>query len=469
MTGRAQEERNDDEHGTVSGGSSPLGRVQSSLRWLIRGERNVTGTLDGLTASIVRLEQQAERHEQRLAAQQAELTGVRADLDAKLGELSELRRADAWAVAEPPASGGVNVIGYLQRQLGIGDVARRLVSILRHHDVPTSAIAFGASTSPTFPSDFAISQRLAYDTTIAVVAADQLDMLRRTHPEAFAASQRMIGYCFWELETITQQMQVGLELIDEVWTGSRFIHDAFASLGSIRVHHVPIPVAEPQTSGRDRSTFPALADVGDEPVFGVVFDHFSVMERKNPLGAIQAFVRAFAPGEGPRLVIKTLNGDLCSEQHEALLAAIGDRDDIVVWDEHLAHDDHMALISSFDALVSLHRSEGLGLHLAEAMWLGVPVVATRYSGNLDFMDDECALLVDHEMIPVRDGRGIYPSGAVWADPDIEVAAAALRRLADSESTRRQVGAAGRERMIAQSDVGAAVDQITRLVAATLPE
>jgi glycosyltransferase involved in cell wall biosynthesis len=174
----------------------------------------------------------------------------------------------------------------------------------------------------------------------------------------------------------------------------------------------------------------------------VVLDHFSVTERKNPIGAIEAFCRAFRPDEGPVLVIKSMNGERRWPQHQQVRAAAEGRSDVIVWDEHLSRADHMAFIESIDALVSLHRSEGLGLHLAEAMWLGTPTIATRYSGNLDFMDDGCSLLVDHRLIPVDGGEGVYPPAATWADPDLDQAAAAMRRLVEDPSLVASLRAAG---------------------------
>ena len=195
-----------------------------------------------------------------------------------------------------------------------------------------------------------------------------------------------------------------------------------------------------------------LAALGDRFVFTVVFDHFSVTERKNPVGVIEAFRRAFAPGEGPVLVVKSMNAWRRWPQHQHVAAAAAGRDDIVLWDEHLDRADHMAFIACADALVSLHRSEGLGLHLAEAMWLDTPVIATRYSGNLDFMDDECALLVDAELVPVVRGEGVYPPEARWADPDLGQAAAAMRALVDDPSRAASLAAAGRARMEAQASL-----------------
>ncbi len=99
----------------------------------------------------------------------------------------------------------------------------------------------------------------------------------------------------------------------------------------------------------------------------------------------------------------------------------------------------MALVAAADCMVSLHRSEGLGLHLAEAMWLGTPVIATRYSGNLDFMNDDNSLLIDFDLVNVEHGEGVYPSSAKWAAPDLDQAAAAMRRIASDAALRHAIG------------------------------
>jgi glycosyltransferase involved in cell wall biosynthesis len=248
-----------------------------------------------------------------------------------------------------------------------------------------------------------------------------------------------------------------------VWAGSRFVADAFAAVTTKPVHHVPITIPEPVCAARDRASFVPLADLGDRFVFLVVFDHLSVTERKNPVGAIEAFCRAFAPGEGPVLVVKSMNGSARWPQHQHVLYAAGDRPDIRVWDEHLDRRDQMALVRSADCLVSLHRSEGLGLHLAEAMWLGVPTIATRYSGNIDFMDDDCALMVDAGRTPVVGGQGVYPSTAVWADPDLAQAADHMRRLVADTELQQRLAAAGRARMLAQPSQEATGRLIARVL------
>jgi len=229
------------------------------------------------------------------------------------------------------------------------------------------------------------------------------------------------------------------------------------------VRHVPIPVAEPRPSPRLRADFAILADLGDRPVFVTVLDHLSVTERKNPVGTINAFRQAFEPGEGPVLIVKTMNGHQRWSRHQRLLAAADGRDDIRVWDETLTRDDQMALVAAVDCMVSLHRSEGLGLHLAEAMWLGTPTIATRYSGNLDFMNDDNSLLVDATLVNVERGEGVYPPSAQWAEPDVEQAVAAMRSIVSDAALRSRLASAGRQAMARQPSLADTGRLVGRLV------
>lgn len=369
----------------------------------------------------------------------------------------------SWPIATPLAEGGVNVVGYLDKQLSLGDSGRRIASLLAEGTVPTSPIAFGASPSPPVDPPFDTTGTIEYRNTIAVVAADQMPVLHDWHPEIFSASQRMIGYCFWELSRLSDAGARGVELLDEVWVATRFIQSVFERLGTAPVHRVPLPVAEPEPSARERDSFPPLADIGDRTVFGVTFDYFSVLERKNPLAAVDAFTRAFGDGEGAVLVVKTLNAETHPADHGRLVDRIGARGDIVIWDEHLSTADQFAFLSHLDVLVSLHRGEGLGVHLAEAMWLGVPCIATGYSGNLDFMDNTCSRLVGHELIDVEHGGTIYPAGTQWADPDTDDAADAMRALASDDALRTRIGRAARQRMDAQPTAADMVATARRLL------
>jgi hypothetical protein len=367
-----------------------------------------------------------------------------------------------FQVAPSLRSDGFNLVGYLRHDLGLGDVARRIAASAAAANVPVSLLAHTRTGSPLAESPVPVADHFEFATTLAVVNADQFGMLLDDHPE-LAASSTTIGYWFWELEHVPRSMRDAFAMVDEVWVGSRFVAEAIGADAPRPVRHVPIPVQCPVPSARGRASFERLAPFADRFVFVVVFDHFSVTARKNPIGAIDAFCRAFQPDEGPLLVVKSMNGARRWPQHQQVVARAEGRPDIVIWDEHLDRDDHLALIASADALVSLHRSEGLGLHLAEAMWLGTPCIATRYSGNLDFMDDDCAALIDASMIAVTDGEGVYPASAHWADPDIEQAAAAMRRMVDDPAWRARLVEGGRAKMEAQPSLADTGRRIAELL------
>jgi glycosyltransferase involved in cell wall biosynthesis len=371
--------------------------------------------------------------------------------------------APSWPTRRPLGD-GVNVVGYLGKQLALGDIGRLMARSLTERGVSASALSFTGAPSPPVDPPFPTDDVIGHRTTLAVIAADQLPVLHEWHPELFAVTDRMIAYCFWEMSQLSEAGVRGLDLVDEVWVATDFVRDAFERAAKVPVRRVPLPIAEPIPSDRPRASFEPLSDAGDRTVLGVTFDHFSVLERKNPLAAIDAFTQAFGDNEGPLLVVKTLNADLHPEAHARLLERAAGRHDVRVWDAHLSRADQFAFLSNLDVLVSLHRGEGFGAHLAEAMWFGVPCIATRYSGNLDFMDDTCARLVEYSMIDVTDGGTIYPNGTQWADPDLDDAAAALRELVDDDERRRSLGNSARAKMASRPGEADMVDTMRTLLA-----
>jgi glycosyltransferase involved in cell wall biosynthesis len=331
----------------------------------------------------------------------------------------------------------------------LGDFTRRIHSALTAAAVPTAALHYHRTASPTAADVPELTTELLYDTNLITVHADQMSHLAADHGQVVFDDRRSIGFWFWELSHLPPRIVANVAMVDEVWAASGFIADAFREVTDKPVHVVHVPVPEPVTSDRSRAEL-GLPD--DRFAFLVTLDHLSITDRKNPLGAIHAFVRAFpaASDGGPVLLVKTLNGTQRWSEHEQLQLAAAKRPDIMVIDQHLSRADQMALIAHSDCLVSLHRSEGLGLHLMEAMWLGVPVIATRYSGNLEFMHDHNSALVDAELVAVTDRQGYYPTEAVWADADLEQAAETMRRMVDDQQFRLGLATAGRNSMMEQS-------------------
>ena len=189
---------------------------------------------------------------------------------------------------------------------------------------------------------------------------------------------------------------------------------------------IPHPAHAPERSDD------AIREISDPDrfTFLFVFDQFSVMERKNPTGVIEAFKKAFPEPGKAQLIIKSINGDKRIEAQEKLRYASHDRSDIILVERYLSREELDGLMWNCDCYVSLHRSEGFGQTLAETMAIGKPVIATGYSGNLGFMTPDNSYLVDHTMTSVPPGSDPYPPTSSWADPDIDQAAAYMREVFD---------------------------------------
>lgn len=357
--------------------------------------------------------------------------------------------------AEQEPQHGVNVVGYHHVASGLGEIARELHRSLAAAGVACAAIDIEQSDSPKLRASRPVPSTL-YDTTIVVGAALQTPTIINDLPQVAAAHNRLIGYWFWELATVPHAHRQAIDLVDEIWTPTEFVRSAYAdSVDEVTkpVRFLPTAIPQPTVDDADVARWrKELTGGPDETLFVVSFDLFSVVERKNPFGAIDAFKQAFDDGRrNVRLVIKTMNGELRPEDLQWIRDETIDDTRITIIDRYVSSAELDALIAAADVYVSLHRSEGLGLHLATAMWVGTPVIATGWSGNLDIMDAESAALVDARLIPVANGRGAYPEGAMWADPDIDQAAEWMRRLATERILRSQFIEAARERMRAQPD------------------
>lgn len=314
---------------------------------------------------------------------------------------------------------GVNVAGYVKAESGVGEVARLMVAALDAADVPCSVVPYEKTASRQATGG--LEHRVAgaeYPVNIVCVNADQLDGFVEDLGDELIANRRTIALWQWEVERLPEWMGRASEHVHEIWVASEHAAHAVRDQTDKPVYVFPLPVARPVPSGRSRASL----GLPDGFVFLFCFDFDSVFERKNPLAVIAAFSRAFAPDSGPQLVVKTVRGDAHPEELAPLRAAADQRPDIHVIDGYMDRGDHAALMAACDAYVSLHRAEGFGLTIAEAMALGKPAIATGYSGNLEFMDETNSWLVPYELVPIPEGCDPYPAGARWAKPDIDAAA-----------------------------------------------
>jgi glycosyltransferase involved in cell wall biosynthesis len=349
---------------------------------------------------------------------------------------SHVRRLARRPHGADTAQGPIKVVGYFAGSHGIAASAR------------LAARAFEALGVPVERIDVT-DARLDWTGRLTEPARASAWIFHLNPPELLAALACLgpaqlvgprYGYWAWELPKAPAQWLKDAALVDEVWAPSRYTADALAGAAApVRV--VPHPLfLEDYAKVRAAPRRAVFQGVG-------VFDFNSSLARKNPAGAMGAWGRAFGDDPAAELTLKTQNGAAFSGELAALRAAAPANVRIV--DEVWPYAEVLSLIAGADVLISLHRAEGFGLTAAEAMALGTPVVATGFSGVLDFMDEDCALMVPSRPVAVDDPQGVYRGGQTWADPDLAAAAEALVRLRQDPALGQRLAAAAQARVARQ--------------------
>ncbi|MGI8428685.1 MAG: glycosyltransferase [Solirubrobacteraceae bacterium] len=376
----------------------------------------------------------------RLASERSTLPpaaagGQRSAPEAVPAPLRTVRRDGVREEIEAPW--GVNVAGYLRSELGVAEAARLAISALDAAGVPVMPVhgSMVPGSRQGHPFACVTPDAAPFAVNLICVNADRLPGFVEDAGPSFFAGRYQIGMWWWEVSTFPERWRPAFGALDELWVATRHIANVLSPISPVPVIRVPIPVSVPPPPARSRGQL----GLPDGFVFLFLFDFNSSIERKNPHGLIEAFKRAFAPSAGASLVLKAINGEQHPHERERLRVAVADRPDVHLLEGYLSAAEKNAMIASADCYVSLHRSEGLGLTLAEAMYLGTPVIATAYSGNLDFMTDRNGYLVPCELCPIGAASEPYPAGGQWADPDLDTAAAIMRRVIADPAGAAAVG------------------------------
>lgn len=337
---------------------------------------------------------------------------------------------------------GVNFAGYLTGVLGVGQSARLIRNALDVIDVPVTYINSKRVKSEHEESYELGIQEILYPLTIAVVNADHFRLWVSDFGPEFLANSSVIGVWAWETEDFNKNMHEAFKYVNEIWAVSSFVKKALEKHTKKPIYVLPNPIIPPnEVEILDRNNI-SLAKESKYNLF--IFDYLSCFNRKNPIGLIEAHMRAFPNEDGPLLIIKSINGEHDAENREKLRYLVHQRSDIKLIEDYMTRNQLIALINECESYISLHRSEGYGLTMAEAMSLGKPVIATAYSGNLDFMNEKISLLVPYKLVKVGEQSYPYDPDSSWAEPDLQTASIYMKKLFTHPEIAHKLGKSAKE-------------------------
>jgi glycosyltransferase involved in cell wall biosynthesis len=326
---------------------------------------------------------------------------------------------------------GLNVIGYFDSPTGVGQSARSLARAAETAGLPVSRI--NAATLGKVPPAGAL-----FAANLFHVNADAAAATVEMSGPALHRGRANVAYWYWETEDFPARWRDRFAYFDEVWVASEFCRRAVAGASPIPVIVMPPAVTVDRAAA-------AAGRSGAPFTFLTVCDARSGPERKNPLGAVRAFARAFPSDRGIRLTVRIGNAPSAPGLVDSLRRA-SETANVEIDDSLATRADVERLLAECDAYVSLHRAEGFGFPIAEAMALGKPVIATDYSGSRDFVDEATGFPVPFRPVTLDQAVGPYETGTRWAEPDEEQAAATLRRVVEDLPEARRRAEVGQRRV-----------------------
>ena len=344
---------------------------------------------------------------------------------------------------------GVNVFGYINGEFGLGEAVRLLIKAIQSVDIPVALINFDIKTNhrhedKTFEK---FTTEAPYPINLVLLGPGEasLPLTYFKNSELFK-NKYNIYYLNWESEFFPQEYVDNISFFDEIWVPAKYCQNVISNVCQIPVSiiHYPIEIVvsdaidEVAENFYDKSSFNFL----------FIFDYNSTLERKNPINLIKAFKKAFDKQDKTvSLTIKTSRSTRFAKEKSRLLEEIDGFENIKIVEKIFEKDTLHNIIKSCDSYVSLHRSEGFGLTMAEAMFFGKPVIATGYSGNLDFMNSQNSFLVDYKTCTVDSKIINYDKNTIWSDPDFEHMAELMKNVKENSTRIKEIAKKGNETML----------------------
>ncbi|OIP68715.1 MAG: hypothetical protein AUK43_15050 [Oscillatoriales cyanobacterium CG2_30_40_61] len=332
---------------------------------------------------------------------------------------------------------GVNVAGHVTGEYGLGTAARATLRSMSVVNIPFAIknidVAWHRNLDHTYIDYFTDDN--PYPINLIHINPDP-GLYEWIGTDYFKGKYN-IGYWAWELLQFPSAWEFAFDYFDEVWTLSNYCAESITKVSPIPVIKLPPSIDLDKPSlGREFLGLP-----NDKFIFLFMFDFHSTITRKNTLSLISAFKQAFSSSnQDVMLIIKCSNGKHHPERRQQLIDAAEGYSSIHFIEDHLLKEELQALMNSCNCYVSLHRAEGFGLTMAEAMFYGKPVIATGYSSNMEFMNVGNSFPIRYKLVPIQEGEGPYFPGAIWADPDIDHAVSLMRYVFENYDQAQLVGA-----------------------------
>lgn len=340
---------------------------------------------------------------------------------------------------------GINLIGYSRAEMGIGESCRIAAKNLAAGQIPFEIINFKGMNSARMSDLTWVHKEVekpSFIVNLFHLNAEQMVEVYANFGGSLFEGRYSIGYWHWELPDFPDDWMESFRMVNEIWVPSTFVADSVAMKSPVPVVKIPHSVEVVITEHRNRSYF-SLPD--NAFLFCFMYDMKSHQERKNPQASIRAFTMSFRPEDmSVGLVIKVNGAQKDAIELEEIYELIGVHRNIYLIVETLSRNDVNCLISLIDCFVSLHRSEGFGLGLAEAMYLGKPTIGTNWSSNVDFMNHDNSCLVDYKLQQLGQNYGPYKAYQYWAEADVEHASWYMKKLVEDKDYCRKIAVLGQQ-------------------------
>ena len=370
----------------------------------------------------------------------------------------------------------INAIAYFDCALGLSQAAKNYEEAFNHISIKWNKILRPPTSSPKIQLNVE-SDLMLSEINLIIANGDQMRNIDMLMPNYWKSNKRTIGIWSWEVEAINEDFLSGSKYLDEVWFISEFAMKSMKNYLEKRninsyVLNIPIPVKnldflEENQTKNSVSQFFMRNKIEENNYIFFNFDFLSDVERKNPKDLIELFniVKARQYNQSLKLLIKTINGNLRPEEFNKLKSLALKNESIIIIDEMWDKKYMDIVIGQAKMYISLHKAEGFGMGLAEAMSMGVPVMGTGYGGNLEFMDSTNSLIIDYHLqrIDQTANRSYFDSGGQWAVPEIDDAVDKLTFALKNDSFLKEMASAGKETILSKFSTSSVSSKILELL------